>query len=272
MDEQVGLMSLWDRVTAFLRQDLHVVLPVAGAFFFLPTVILTRFLPATATIGEFSPAMLPPMLLILLLQTIGQLVIFILVLDMRKPTVANAMRLAFRRLLPAVGAQFMLLAMICGLLVAAQLLVMLFGGSAMMSASAGTDGAMQMAAIGIAIASPAILYLLARFSVAFPALVTAPLTPLEAMRRAFGLTRGQGWRIAALFVVAGLFYLFVQLALGAAFGGIAMLIGKLLGMEMLATLMILLFTALVGTIATLIITVAISFLYSDLAQESSGLR
>src|SRR3546814_8115451 len=71
----------------------------------LVTGVQTCALPIS--IGEFSLPMLVSILLILFFQTIGQLAIFALLLDTTKPTVAQALRLASRRLLPAIGVQFM---------------------------------------------------------------------------------------------------------------------------------------------------------------------
>src|SRR3546814_19993592 len=70
MGERLRLSALWDRVAVILREDIHVLLPVAAAFFFLPSIVLTRFVPSAA-IGEFSLPMLVSILLILFFQTIG---------------------------------------------------------------------------------------------------------------------------------------------------------------------------------------------------------
>src|SRR3546814_11958352 len=72
----------------------------------------------------------------------------------------------------------------------------------------------RLAVIGMVIASPAILYALARLAVVFPALLLERLTPLEALRRAFRLTSGSAVPILALILVATFLYLFLQLALG----------------------------------------------------------
>src|SRR3546814_16578257 len=119
MGERLRLSALWDRVAVILREDIHVLLPVAAAFFFLPSIVLTRLVPSAA-IGEFSLPMMVSILLILFFQTIGQLAIFALLLDTNKTTVAQALRLASLRLLPAIGVQFMVFGMICSLLLVAQ--------------------------------------------------------------------------------------------------------------------------------------------------------
>lgn len=266
MNERLQLSTLWDRVAAYLRDDLQLVLPIAGAFFFLPSIILTYFMPAT-TAGTFSPSMLPPMLLVLLLQTVGQLAIFSLMLDPRRPTVSEALHYAMQRLLPAVGVQFIVFAMVCALLVVAQLVVALFGGATMVRGGAIDNAAlMGMAMAGLLVASPVLIYFLARLSIVFPVVMLERLSPVNSMRRAFELTKGNGWRIAAIIVVAIVLYMFVLVALGAALGGVFMLIGRLLGMQWLGNLLTLLVSAGFGTIANLIITVGLGFLYRDLAR------
>jgi hypothetical protein len=268
MTHRLRPSALWDRTAACLREDLPVLLPVAGAFFFLPSIILTRLIPSEP-LNAVTISVLLPIIVLLLLQTIGQLGIFLLVLDPRKPTVADALKGALRGLVPAIGVQFAVLSIVCTLLIVGQLVAILFGGGGMMR-SGDNAALMRLAVLGMVIASPAILYLLARFSVVFPALMLERLTPVESLRRAFRLTAGNAWPILALILVATFFYLFLQLALGTALGGIFMLLGRLLGVEALGVLLTIIFTAALGTVANLIITVALGFLYSDLAVRSDG--
>src|SRR3546814_5391095 len=86
------------------------------------------------------------------------------------------------------------------------------------------------------IASPAILYALARLAVVFPALLLERLTPLEALRRAFRLTSGSAVPILALILVATFLYLFLQLALGTVVRWVFMSLGLLFGVESLGLL------------------------------------
>lgn len=264
MAEGFHLATLWDRVSAWLRDDLQIVLPVAGVFFFLPSVILSRFLPASAE--AFTPGMLAPLLLMLLLQTAGQLVIFALLLDTGKPTVRQAIRQGAHRLVPAIGVQLMIFAIFCGLLLVGQILVMLFGGAAGKVAQADNAAMLRLAAMGLLIASPAILYLLARALVVFPVLMRESLAPLAALRRAFDLTRGHGWKIAGLILAATFLYFLIQIAFTAAFGSVFTVMGRLLGLEAVAALLTLLLVSALGTIATLLATGGIGFIYRDLAR------
>src|SRR3546814_20357686 len=84
----------------------------------------------------------------------------------------------------------MVFGLICALLVVAQLIAAIFGGAALMRpGGAESASVMRLAVLGTLIASPAILYMLARFLVVFPVLTMDRLTPFEALRRAFRLTQ-----------------------------------------------------------------------------------
>lgn len=256
--------TLWDRVAAWIRDDLQIILPVAGAFFFLPSVIFTRFLPQSQ--AEFSAAMIVPMLLILVFQTIGQLSIFGLLLDPRNPTVRDALQLGLRRLIAAIGAQLMIFAMLCGLLLVGQIIAMLFGGASVARGGGNNAAMMRLAAMGLVIVSPAILYLLARLAVVFPVLVRERLTPVVALRRAFALTQGNGWKIVGLILIVTSLYLLVQVALTAAFGSVFGIAGRLLGLQAVAELLTLILVSALGTAGTVIITAGLGFIYRDLAR------
>lgn len=125
---------------------------------------------------------------------------------------------------------------------------------------------MRIAMLALALASPAIVYLLARLIVVYPALISEALTPFEALRRTVRMTSGHGWKIAGLILMAAMLYIFVQLALGSAFGAIFVLLGRLLGLEGVGSLLAVMFTAGLGAVANLVFTVGIGFLYRALAR------
>ncbi|WP_158010726.1 hypothetical protein [Tardibacter chloracetimidivorans] len=263
MTQRLRPSALWDRTAACLRENLTVLLPVGGVFFFLPSVIMARLMPA-GPVGSLDLGILLPIGVMLLFQTIGQLTVLLMVLDPHKPTVREALNGAMRALAPAIGVQFAILSVVCAFLIVGQLIAMLFAGGA---AQAGDTAAMtRLAVIGMVIAGPAILYALARLAVVFPALLLERLTPLEALRRAFRLTSGSAVPILALILVATFLYLFLQLALGTAVGGVFMLLGRLIGVESLGLLFTLVLTAALGTVANLVITVALGFAYRELAR------
>lgn len=267
MDNRLRLASIWDDVVAYLRDHGQILLPIAAACFFLPAVVAARFMPApSSTFGSISPSVILPMAAMFIAQTVGQLAIFVLMLNPGQPTVGQALAVAMRRLPVAIGVQLLVFAMLCALLVAAQILVMILMGTGVLRAGATGDGVMRIAVLALALASPAIVYLLARLVVIYPALIGESLTPIEALRRTVRLTAGNGWKIVGLILVASLLYLFVQLALGNAFGAIFVLLGRLLSMEGLGNLLAIIFTAGLGSVANLVFTLGVGFLYRDLAR------
>lgn len=271
MAERLRLSVIWDRAIAILRSESALFVPVAAAFFFLPSVIGARLLPEQALVmTAVSLSMLLPLIAMLIVQTVGQLAIVALVLDPARPTVKEAMSLALRRLPLAIGVLLALFGIVCGLLMIAQIIVMLLGGVRM--GASGEAALVRLAALGLAIASPAILYLLARSSVAMPVLIRETATPFGALRRSFGLTNGNGWRIVALMLVAGFLYLFVMLALGTAFGAVFTLLGRLLGVPGVGNLLAMLFSGALGAAATLVVTVALACLYRVLEGGSTSGR
>src|SRR3546814_15048788 len=118
------------------------------------------------------------------------------------------------------------------------------------------------------IASPAILYALARLAVVFPALLLERLTPLEALRRAFRLTSGSAVPILALILVATFLYLFLQLALGTVVRWVFMSLGLLFGVESLGLLLPPVLTAALGTVANLVTTLPLGFVLRELSRTS----
>src|SRR3546814_17655853 len=97
MTQRLRPSALWDRTAACLRENLTVLLPVAGVFFFLPSVIMARLMPA-GPVGSLDLGILLPIGVMLLFQTIGQLAVLLMVLDPHKPTVREALNGAMRAL------------------------------------------------------------------------------------------------------------------------------------------------------------------------------
>src|SRR3546814_18010341 len=90
MTQRLRPSALWDRTAACLREDLTVLLPVAGVFFFLPSVIMARLMPA-GPVGSLDLGILLPLGVMLLFQTIGQLAVLLMLSDPPQPTVRDAL-------------------------------------------------------------------------------------------------------------------------------------------------------------------------------------
>src|SRR3546814_16046108 len=90
MTQRLRPSALWDRTAACLRENLTVPLPVAGVFFFLPSVIMARLMPA-GPVGSLDLGILLPIGVMLLFQTIGQLAVPLMVRDPHTPTLPAAL-------------------------------------------------------------------------------------------------------------------------------------------------------------------------------------
>ena len=267
MDNRLRLAPIWDGVVAYLRDHGQILFPIAAACFFLPTIIVARFMPVpTAAMGSISPSIVLPMAAMILAQTIGQLTIFVLMLNPGQPTVGQAFGIALRRLLAAIGVQLLLFTILCVLLVAALFLVMILMSAGVLRSGAGGQDSMRIVGLALTLTGPVMVYLFARLVVVYPALIGESLTPLEALRRGLQLTAGNGWKIVGLILIVVLLYFFIQLALGSAVVSVFILLGRLLEMEGLGSLLAIIFTAGLGAIANLIFTLGIGFLYRDLVR------
>lgn len=172
---KISYSDWWDDIVALLRANARILTAVAGAFVFLPVLVAGLFLtemaplPENATLNDVVERSLAyyrenwlPVLAVMLVTTLGQLLIFIVLLDRARPRVADALRLAAPAFLP-----FFIVGILTSLII-------------------GLGGMLFFV--------PA-LYLIGRVQLSGPALVAERLNPLQAIARSFALTKGQGWRI-----------------------------------------------------------------------------
>src|SRR3546814_14247445 len=99
MTQRLRPSALWYRTAACLRENLTVLLPVAGVFFFLPSVIMARLMPAVP-VGSLDLGIFLPIGVMLLFQTINTLPVLLLVLDSHKPNVLDRLNAERRALEP----------------------------------------------------------------------------------------------------------------------------------------------------------------------------
>lgn len=197
---KISYTDWWNDIVAIMRANASILLAVAGALVFLPvlgaTLINTPIEPVAegASVGEAVDAMIgyysanwPQQAAVLLLSTLGQLILFLVLLDARRPRVGEAFALAAPLFLP-----FFITSILVGL--------MLMGGA-------------------ILLVLPA-LYLIGRAQLSGPALVAERLNPVAAIRRSFALTSGQGWRIFFFVFLLFLVALVIQAAVSGTVGSL----------------------------------------------------
>lgn len=197
---KISYTDWWNDVVALLRGNASILIAVAGALVFLPVLAASLLntpmepLPQGATMDDFLARMTDsfaenwlPQLAVLLLTSLGQLIIFIVLLDARRPRVGEAFALAAPLFLP-----FLATSILVGL--------MLMAGAFLLIIPA--------------------LYLIGRTQLSGPSLVAEKLNPLTAIRRSFALTAGQGWRIFFFVFLIFLVALIVQLAVSGTIGSV----------------------------------------------------
>ena len=202
---RLSLTDWWNDVAAILRANASILIAVAGAFIFLPSLAGSMVAVPFVSPGEGASAdeMLAAytsffsdnwllQLALLLITTLGQLILYVVLLDDSRPPVGKAFAIA-APMLPL----FFLTSVLVRLILA--------GGF-------------------ILFVVPA-LYLFGRILLSGAAFVAERRTnPIQAISRSFALTRGNGWRnflfVFLIFMVA----LVIQLAVSGTLGTVLRLV------------------------------------------------
>ena len=234
---------IWDDTLAMLRANAGLLTAIAGVFLFLPGVLLAHFAPPPE--GGTTPqemfelfiawwqAMAPWMLLSSLVNMIGLIAIYLLLLRTPRMTVGAAMAAA----LPTLPFYF-LMSMVSNFAIFIGLLLLIAPG----------------------------IYLLGRLALASPVLVAElPRAPLSALQRSWELSRNRGWQIALLIVLVYIVLMIINAAVGSALGVIIFL---LLGNQGVGALLVALINSAIGAAGQLIATVLIAAIYRALTVKS----
>lgn len=231
---RIDYTDWWNDIVALARANASILVAIAGAFVFLPMLASSFFVTpmpplaegsapaeAIARFADFYRVNLLPQLFMLLLSTLAQLLVYTVLLDDRRPSVGAAFRLAAPFYLP-----LLLVNLLTNLAIGAGFVLLVVPG----------------------------LYLLGRLLLAAPALVAGRLVnPLEAIRRSWSLTQGQGWRVFFFAFLLFLVALVVQVAIS---GTLGLAIGLLPGADDPWSLRSLLLGALTALFAALFFLLA----------------
>lgn len=175
---------VWADVVAMIRANGALLATLAGVFMFLPSLALWMYAPMPAPpsgsdgsegmrfLADYYFGNWPLLLLVNIIGTFGQVGILTLLLDRDRPTVGEALGLS-ARLLP----MYFVMTIVTNLVVVVGLFLFLVPG----------------------------IYLLGRLTLAGPVMVGEGVAnPVDAIRRAWAVTRGLGWRIAGLVMLIGI--------------------------------------------------------------------
>lgn len=182
----------WDEVRQLLGREMQLLVAIAGVFFLLPGLALSFVLPPIAdvsSIGAIVAAIqpyLPLIILVSLVQMVGQLAIWTLVMASDRPTVGEAIKAALL-FLPF----YFLINILTNLIVGAGLVLFIVPG----------------------------LYLASRLApVGAIAINEAIRNPLTAIQRSFAVTKGNALPIFAFLLIVGIVFLLISVAVSFVFG------------------------------------------------------
>jgi hypothetical protein len=220
----------WNDAVALLRANGQVVAIVAGAFFFLPNVVVMMMLQGSLPAIEASVAGNPDpnaalqafgavygeiwwqLILATVITSVGMLGLLTLLTHRGRPTVAEALKSGVVYFLPYLASQILLTMLILAIVMVPLL-------------AAGLAGTAAGALLGIA-AAVAVLYVYVKFSLTVPVIVIEHVAnPVRALARSWELTKGNSVRLFLFYLL--LFIALVVIAL--VFGLIVGLVGALAG-------------------------------------------
>lgn len=237
----ISYSAAWDDMVRTLRANSALLLPVAGVFLFLPTVVASYFAPQPragtieALITHFADNWVL-LLVVNLIGFVGNLALLVLALDGRRPTVAAAIRTAFL-LLPA----YFLVSLLSGFLIFLGLMLFVLPG----------------------------LYLIGRLAATGPVLVAeGRRNPVDIVKRSFALTKGKGWAVLGLILLLFIAFYVVSLAITFVLGSALLLLDRAGGGGVGAFLLLVL-SAAVGAAFNMVLVVLIAALYRRIAAAPS---
>jgi hypothetical protein len=219
----------WNDALRLLRLNRHVIAVIAGVFFFLPYFAFMLVAPdpmtgMSAAASSDPEAMLERLsafygqvwwviVLIVILQAVGMLGLIALLTDRRRPTVGEALKRGGSKAVSYIAAYLLL-----GMAGAFGLLVLATVGSAL--------GAAALGSVAVLIGMVAWLVLFVRFSLVPPILVKENVgNPLAALARSWSLTRGNGGRLFAFYLLLFVAYFVLLLVISMMLGGLFGLLG-----------------------------------------------
>lgn len=237
---QFSYSAVWDDTVRMLRANASLLLAVAGAFLFLPSVVVGFIAPqptgqiSMAAMMDYVAANWPLLLLVNLIGITGNLAILTLVLDHGRPTVGAAIRAAFM-LLPF----YVLASLVSGFLIFIGTLALILPG----------------------------LYAIGRLAVLAPVMVAeARHQPVDAVRRTFEVSRRRGWAILGLILLVVIAFYIVNVAATTVLGSIFLLIDRAGGGPGVGAFLLLLLESALGAAFSTLLIVLIGSIYRRLTS------
>ena len=197
----LSISRAWEETTSFVARETRLLVPLALALLFLPSVIAALAAPRGRVDLDGSPLNISLFVAQLLLGLVGQVAIARLALGHREP-LGQVIGHSAKRLPALLGA-----AVIVMLPLSIALVATMGGATAITRQGSGASPvAALLLLLALTILVVALIIVMARFLLATAIASVEPGGPLHILKRAFDLTRGQVLRLigaALLFLVGG---------------------------------------------------------------------
>ena len=224
------LNAIWTRGIDLVRDNLSLLVVIAGVFLLLPTVAMYLFIPDMQTFAD--PTADPDIVAARMGEALGPLIggglvagiiqfagygAMIALMSNERPTVGESIATGFK-IVPStlvVMLVFMLAYVIGGVIVMIPFAII-----------SGVAGSPALGMIGVIPVLLYVIWLMARLSMTMPALVLEDsLNPFKAMGRSIALTGPKQWQIMLFWVVLVVIFFVISLLFNGFFGVVAALMG-----------------------------------------------
>lgn len=237
--------EVWQDAVRMLRANASLFFGIAGAFFFLPALLVGYFAPppegapsvaaAVADMERYMSANWHWVLLANLVNSVGAIAIYLLLFDRRGHTVGSAISAA----LPILLFYFILSLIVTAVIV-----------------------------FGLALLIVPGLYLTGRLMISNAVMVAEDRrNPIAALGGAWRLTKGKGWAVAGLLLAVFIVGTIVTIAITSVLGVLFLLVG---GTEGLGPMLVLILESALGAAFSLVLIVLFGAVYERLAAPASA--
>lgn len=237
---QFSYSAVWDDTVRMLRANASLLLAVAGAFLFLPAVVVGFVAPEPT--GEvtleallaYIAAHWPLLMLVNLIGVTGNLALLILVLDRGRPTVGRAIGAA-AALLPF----YFIASLLAGFVILVGIIALILPG----------------------------LYAIGRLAVLGAVMVAEGRRgPIDALRRTVAVSRGHGWAIIGIVLLVVLAFYILNFAFTAVLGSLFLLLDHARGGPGIGALLTLIMEGALGAIFSTTLIVLLASIYRRLTN------
>ena len=240
---KISFSGVWDDTVRLLRANASLFIAIAGAFLFLPSLILGYVAPQPtggaggpdgAALANYFAENWELFLLVNVIGFVGSLALLILALDQGRPTVGGAIRGALV-LLPT----YFLTGILSFILIGIASLAFILPG----------------------------LYLIGRLATAGPVIVAENRrNPFDAIGRSFAVTKGNGWANLGLILIVVITFWVLSMAATVVFGSIFLLLDRTAGIGGVGALLLLILQGIIGATFNVVLVLLLASLYRRLVQ------